>query len=111
MRVNELTNFTDWNNLHVVLIFHAQELAQDLAQDQSTVKARIVKNFLHILRSQNVMLNKPRNHDENGHEKRSADQDLKCDPIPKKKIDEICKSTYFTLTKYIVCTCVLFPSL
>lgn len=31
------------------------------------------------------MLNKPRNHDENGHEKRSADQDLKCDPIPKKK--------------------------
>lgn len=74
------------NNLQVVLMINAQELAQDLAQDQSTVRARNVKNFLHILRSQNVMLNKPRDHDENGHEQRSADRDLKCDPILKNKM-------------------------
>lgn len=32
------------------------------------------------------MLNKSSDHDENGHEKRSADQDLKCNPIPPKKL-------------------------
>lgn len=68
-----------------MLIIPAEELAQDLAQDQSTVEARNVKNFLHLLRSQNViiMLNKPHDHDEKGHEKLSADQDFKCDPITK----------------------------
>lgn len=35
------------------------------------------------------MLNKPRDHDENGHEKRSEDQDLKCDPIPKKLMKSV----------------------
>lgn len=91
------------NNLQVVLIIHTQELAQDLAQDQSTVKARNVnlKTFLHILRSQNVMLISHVIMTRMDMKKRSADQDLKCDPIPKKP-PEICKSN-FTLTKYIVC--------
>lgn len=52
-----------------MIIIHAQ----DLAQDKSIVKAQNVKNFLHFIRPQNVMLNEP--HDEKGHEKRSADQD------------------------------------
>lgn len=62
-----------------MLIIPAEELAQDLAQDQSTVEARNVKNFLHLLQSQNViiMLNKPHDHGEKGHE------DFKCDPITK----------------------------
>lgn len=35
------------------------------------------------------MLIKQRDHDKNGHEKRSADQDLKCDPIPKKMMKSV----------------------
>lgn len=80
--------------------------AHDLAQDKSTVKARNVKNFLHFIRPQNIMLNEP--HDEMGHEKRWADQDLKFDPITNKYFDEI---YIFYSYKIYVYTCVLFPSL